>query len=390
MKKIIVFIYFAISFNLFAEFSTKAKSALLTDYDSSSVLYSKNPDVLMPPSSVLKLMTLTIVFDKIKSGELNMDSLLYVSKNADYRNKLFRDASKICLQEGQKITVKDAILGLIVLSAGDAGIVVAENIAGTEQKYLDLMTKKARSINMPFSSFGNVSGLPHYDNLMTSREMNILADYIITEYPDIYPLFSTRIFKFQDYKNTWCEVWGQNHTINYNKLLFIMGGADGLKTGHTAKGGFAMVASAKIGGRRLIGVLNGLNVKDHNELAREMKKLLQYGFSSFKNKVFYQKNQTILKVPVWYGVKSKVEATVKKNFTMTLPKNADLSNIRVLARYNKVKAPIYIGQEIGTILIEHNGNVIQENKLIAKENIKKAKFLRKIYLNIAYIIHKVL
>ena len=125
----------------------------------------------MPPSSMLKLMTLTVLFDAIKSGNLKMDDLLTASENADYKNPLWYPASKLCLIKGQQITVRDAILGIIVLSAGDASVVVAEHFAGSETKFTDLMTKKAREIGMEQSTFGNASGLPHEANLMTSKEV---------------------------------------------------------------------------------------------------------------------------------------------------------------------------------------------------------------------------
>jgi D-alanyl-D-alanine carboxypeptidase (penicillin-binding protein 5/6) len=226
-----------------ANFSTNAKSAYLIDYDSGDEIVAKNADLLMPPSSMLKLMTLTVLFDEIKSGKLKMDDTLTVSENADYKNPLWYPASKMCLVTGQKITVRDAILGIIVLSAGDASVTVAEHIAGSENKFSEVMQKKAASIGMEKSSFGNASGLPHENNLMTSRELAMLAKYIINEYPEIYPMFATKRFEFNDTKTDWCREWTHTHTMNYNKLLFSMPGSDGLKTGHTDDGGYGVVAS---------------------------------------------------------------------------------------------------------------------------------------------------
>ena len=268
IKKFLIFlICFNISTVWATDFSTKAKSAYLVDYDSGDVIVSKNADELMPPSSMLKLMTLTVLFDQVKSGKLKMEDTLTVSENADYKNPLWYPASKMCLITGQKITVKDAILGIIVLSAGDASVTVAEHIAGNENKFSEIMHQKAQQIGMEKSTFGNASGLPHENNLMTSKELAILAKYIIDEYPDIYPLFATKRFEFNDTKTDWCREWTKTHTLNYNRLLFSMPGADGLKTGHTDDGGYGVVASAKIGGRRLIGVINGFRGKGHDGLA---------------------------------------------------------------------------------------------------------------------------
>ena len=231
-KKIFILLLALITTSARADFSTRAKSAFLVDYDSGAEIVAKNADELMPPSSMIKLMTLAVLFDEIKAGNLTLDDRLTVSENADYNNPLWYPASKICLVAGQTISVRDAILGLIVLSGGDASVVVAEKLAGSETAFTELMQKKARDIGMPLSTFGNASGLPNPNNLMTSRELATLATHIIADYPDLYPMFATKRFQFKEYKSDWCQDWGRTHTMNYNKLLFIMPGADGLKTGH--------------------------------------------------------------------------------------------------------------------------------------------------------------
>lgn len=370
-----------------AGFQTNAKSAYLIDYDSGAEIVSKNADVLMPPSSMLKLMTLTVLFDAIKSGNLKMDDLLTVSENANYKNPLWYSASKMCLTTGQKISVRDAILGIIVLSAGDASVTVAEKMAGSESKFTELMQNKAREIGMEKSSFGNASGLPHENNLMNSRELAILAKYIINEYDDIYPMFATKRFEFEDTKTDWCRDWARTHTMNYNKLLFSMPGADGLKTGHTDDGGYGMVASAKIGGRRLIGVINGFRGKGHDALSEEMKKMLNHGFKTTYTKVFFKPGDVITEVPVWYGRKDTVEATVKESVAITLPKDYSLKNIRVLGRFDEpISAPVKQGQKIGEIVIEQNGDIVKRIPMVAKNKVKKIMFFGKILEHISVLL----
>lgn len=382
-KLLVLFLCFITGAVNAAEFQTNAKSAYLFDYDSNEVIFSKNADKLMPPSSMLKLMTLTVLFDAVKSGDLKMDDLLTVSENANYKNPLWYPASKMCLVTGQQITVKDAILGIIVLSAGDASVTVAEHFSGSEIKFTDLMTKKAREIGMEKSSFGNASGLPNDNNLMTSRELGILAKYIIDEYPDIYPMFATKRFEFTDTKTNWCSEWASTHTLNYNKLLFSMNGADGLKTGHTDDGGYGMVASSKIGGRRMIGVINGFRGRGHDALAEEMKKLLNHGYKTTQTKVFYNKGDVLTKIPVWYGANSTVEATTDENVAITLPKDHSLKNIRVLARFEEpVIAPVKQGQKLGEVVIEKNGDIVKRVPLVAKTRVKKIQFFGRIIKNI--------
>ena len=388
IKKFLIFlICFNISTVWATDFSTKAKSSYLVDYDSGDVIFSKNADELMPPSSMLKLMTLTVLFDQVKSGKLKMEDTLTVSENADYKNPLWYPASKMCLTTGQKITVKDAILGIIVLSAGDASVTVAEHIAGNENKFSEIMHQKAQQIGMEKSTFGNASGLPHENNLMTSKELAVLAKYIIDEYPDIYPLFATKRFEFNDTKTDWCREWTKTHTMNYNRLLFSMPGADGLKTGHTDDGGYGVVASAKIGGRRLIGVINGFRGKGHDGLAEEMKKLLNHGYKNTTTKIFYRSGDVLLKVPVWYGRYETVDATTAENVAITLPKDYSLKNIRVLARYEEpVAAPVKAGQKIGEIVIEKDGDIVKRIPMIAKDRVRKIQLFGRMFKNISVMI----
>lgn len=385
-KKLFILLLSLITTAAHAEFSTRAKSAFLIDYDSGTEIVAKNADTLMPPSSMIKLMTLTVLFDEIKAGNLKMDDRLTVSENADYNNPLWYPASKICLVAGQTITVRDAIMGLIVLSGGDASVVVAEKLAGSESAFTELMQKKARELGMNQSTFGNASGLPNPNNLMTSRELAILAQHIISDYPDIYPLFATKRFEFKEYQSDWCRDWGRTHTMNYNKLLFIMPGADGLKTGHTDDGGYGMVASAKVGGRRLVGVINGFNGKSHDALAAEMKKMLEYGYSSTTNHTFYNPGDKIAEIPVWYGKKPSVIATVEKPFVITVSKSNGLNGIRVLARYNDpASAPIKKGDKIGEIIAQKDGEVIARAPLVALDTVKKTQLFGRVIKNIRVI-----
>ncbi len=385
-KKIFTLLLLLITTAANADFSTKAKTAFLIDYESGAEIVAKNADTLMPPSSMIKLMTLAVLFDEIKAGNLTMDSRLNVSENADYNNPLWYPASKICLVAGQTISVRDAILGLIVLSGGDASVVVAEHLAGSENAFTEKMQAKARAIGMTQSTFGNASGLPNPNNLMTSRELATLAIHIIGDYPELYPLFATKRFEFDDYKTDWCRDWGRTHTVNYNKLLFIMPGADGLKTGHTDDGGYGMVASSKIGGRRLVGVINGFRGKGHDALAAEMKKLLNYGYTTTTNKLFYNAGDKIAKIPVWYGRQDYVIATIDKPFAITLPKSSGLNGVRVLARYDDpLPTPISKGARIGEIIAEQNGRVIARAPLIAMDRVSKTQFFGRVIKNIQVI-----
>ena len=387
MKKVVfAFLLSIITSVANADFTTNAKSAFLIDYDSGAEIFAKNADVLMPPSSMIKLMTLAVLFDEIKAGRVKMDDKFPVSENANYKNPLWYPASKICLVTGQTVSVKDLILGLIVLSGGDASVVVAEKLAGDENAFTGLMQRKAHEIGMEKSTFGNASGLPHPANLMTSRELAILATHLISDYPDIYPMFATKRFEFNDYQSDWCRDWGKTHTVNYNKLLFSMAGADGLKTGHTDDGGYGIVASSVVSGRRLIGVMNGFRGKGHDALAAEMKKMLNYGYSNTTNKIFYRPGDSVAKLPTWYGREDFVTATVAKPFAITTTKKDGLAGVRVVAIYDSpVPAPIYAGDVIGKLIAQKDGKVVATADLIAHDTVKRVQFLRRIWRNIMYL-----
>ncbi|MBQ0013496.1 MAG: D-alanyl-D-alanine carboxypeptidase [Proteobacteria bacterium] len=387
IKKVVIPVLALLIGTANAGFDTNAKSAYLVDYDSGATIVDKNADVLMPPSSMIKLMTLAVLFDEIKAGRISLDDKFPVSDNADYKNPLWYPASKICLVSGQAVSVRDLILGLIVLSGGDASVVVAEKLAGSEENFTKIMTDKARSIGMMQSTFGNASGLPNPNNLATSRELGILARHLITEHQELYPMFATKRFEFSDYQSDWCRDWGKTHTVNYNKLLFIMPGADGMKTGHTDTGGYGMVASANVGGRRLIAVINGFKAKGHDNLANEVKKLLNYGYEKTINHAFYKPGDKIVKIPTWYGRQEFVTATIAKPFVVTLDKPKKLDGVRVFAQYNgPVPAPIHAGDKVGELIATKNGEKIATADLIAIDNVKRVQFIARIMQNIKVLI----
>ena len=387
MKKYLLFavcsLLFASAAN--AEFTTKARSAFLVDFQSGAAIVAENANNMMPPSSMLKLMTLAVAFEEIKAGRLSMDDKITISENADYRNPIFEDASKLCLAAGQQITVHDAVLGLIVQSAGDAGIALSEKIAGSEDAMTKKMTALARKIGMEKSTFGNVSGLPDPNNLMTSRELAMLANYLIVRHADIYPMFATKKFEFNGSQSEWCAKWMQTKTLSYNKLLFIMPEADGLKTGSTLAGGYGMVASAVRNGRRLIAVLNGFNCKDHNVLAAEMKRLLMYGFNETFNKVFYKPGDAIIEIPVWYGRQPTAVATVAKPFVATLDKKQN-AKIQIIARFDEpLAAPVRAGEKIGELIAQTDEKVLARAPLVAKDHVGKVQLFARVVKNLQVI-----
>ena len=241
---------------------TSAPRAILIDFRTGKVLFEKNADQPTAPASLAKLMTVEVVFDRLKTGRLNLDDAFTVSEHA-HRSA---GGATLSLKPGSKVGVRDLIQGMIVQSGNDASIVVAEGLAGSVQKFAVLMNGRAKEIGLEGSRFTNPHGLTEAGQTVTMRDMARLAAHLIREYPDYYRYFGQEEFTFG----------GLTHR-NRNPLLGLGIGADGLKTGQTSKAGYALVASAERNGRRLILAMNGL--KSADERAEEARKLLEWGFS---------------------------------------------------------------------------------------------------------------
>jgi D-alanyl-D-alanine carboxypeptidase (penicillin-binding protein 5/6) len=366
-----------------APFQSAARSFFLMDYQSGQVLAAKDEDELMAPSSMIKLMTAELAFGALRSGRLALGDKLVASRNADYRNPVLGGATKVCLSEGQAITAEDALAALIAVSAGDAAIILAENLAGSETAFAEKMTARAREIGMEYSSFANASGLPDPENLSTSRELAMLGSHILREYPEYAHLFKMRRFEFVNPLSDFCRSWVKSHTISYNKLLFMMGGAEGMKTGHTVRGGYGIVAAASRKGRRLIAVINGMNAKNHDALAAEAKRLLEYGFEATYNKEI----KSDVQAPLWYGKKAYVKASAKERFVLTFKSDAAEGGLRVTALVpEKIAAPVAAGDVIGKIIATINGAEVKSADLIASESIGRVRFFGRMWRNIKYFL----
>ena len=220
----------AVSSQAFA-FDTAARNAILMDYDTGAYIYTKNHDVQMAPASMSKLMTLYIIFDKLRDGSLSLEDKFRVSENAWRKGGAASGSSTMFLKIGEKVSVEDLLQGIIVQSGNDACIVAAENISGTEEDFAVLMNETAEKLGLKNSTFANATGWPHPDQKMSAEDLALLAKRIIKEFPEYYHIFSEKYFTHNNIKQG-----------NRNPLLYSMKGADGLKTGHTEEAGFKAVS----------------------------------------------------------------------------------------------------------------------------------------------------
>ena len=271
-----------------AAIETQARNAILMDYDTGQYLYVKDHEKMVPPASMSKLMTVNMIFEKLKDGSLSLDDTFTVSERAWKLGGAASGGSTMFLKIGEKVRVEDILKGILIQSGNDACIVAAENLAGSEDDFAEMMNKRARELGLNNSSFANSTGLPHPDQKMSVEDLAKLARHIIKEFPEFYHIFSEKYYTHNNITQG-----------NRNPLLYSMPNADGLKTGHTEEAGFCLTASAKKGERRLIEVMTGMN--SNKERSEEAERLMEWGFREFNNYNLLNKGQEIADIPVVLG-----------------------------------------------------------------------------------------
>ncbi len=352
---------------------TKARNAIVMDYTTGQYLFTKDHQKMVPPASMSKLMTVYMVFDKLKDGSLSLDDTFTVSENAWRKGGAASGGSTMFLKIGQKVRVEDLIKGILIQSGNDACIVVAENISGSEEDFAHQMTIKAKRMGLNNSSFVNSTGLPDPDQKMSVEDLAKLAKIIMDEFPEFFHLFSEKYFTYNGIRQG-----------NRNPLLYSMSNADGMKTGHTEEAGFSLTATAKNGDRRLIEVMTGM--KSNKERSEEAERLMSWGFREFSNYTIFQAGQKIAEVPVWFGDEKKVDLVVGESVIKTIPKNKVLET-KLVAVYDKpVKAPVKKGEQLGVVRVEIPGMQTTEVPLLASADIKKLGFFGKIGENLKYLL----
>jgi len=337
-------------------FQTAAPHAMLIDADSGSVLFEKGADELIPPASLSKLMTAEVVFNQIQQGKLKPTDEFIVSVNAWRRGGAPSHTSSMFIPIHNKVSVDNLLHGVIIQSANDACIVLAEGISGSESSFAELMTKRARELGLTKSTFGNSNGLPDPKQLMTTRELAKLARHIIQTYPEYYKYYGEHEF-----------TWNRIRQFNRNPLLAMNIGADGLKTGFTKEAGYGLVGSAVQNDLRLIVVINGL--RSEKERADEGKKLLEWGFHNFQSLLLFPEGQQITQAKLYGGAKGHVPLAAHRAVKLMVPRG---SRERLSARVvysGPVRAPVQEGQSIGTLKVWRGSFLVLEEPLQAAESV---------------------
>lgn len=342
-------------------FDTKARAAYLIDQTSGAVLLSKNSDLPLPPASMSKLMTLYMTFEFIKAGKLSLDEKLPVSKTAaNYTG------STMFLNPTDRVAVLDLIRGIIVLSGNDACAVLAEALSpdGTEAGFAKLMTQRAKQIGLENSTFKNSNGWPANGHLMSVRDLGILAQKLITDFPEYYPMFAEQTYKF--------DGRAPANTRNRNPLLGLGIGADGLKTGHTKEAGYGLVGSAEQDGRRIIFVLSGLN--NLEDRAQEAETIVNWAFRQFTMEKFATDGSEIGKAKVWNGKSRDVSLVLENDLNVMIPVLSSSKPIFSIEYIGPIKAPIKKGDKIAELLIKSEDLPETRHSLLAGNSVSRGGF----------------
>lgn len=338
----------------------QARQALIVDFATGATLLEKNADERMPPSSMSKLMTMYVVFEKLKAGQLQLDATLPVSERA-WR----MGGSKMFVELGAQIKVEDLIHGVIVQSGNDACIVLAEGISGSEQQFAELMNEAGRRIGLTNSTFRNSTGWPDPEHRMTARDLATLARRIISDFPEYYAFYNQRSFRYNNISQE-----------NRNPLLARVAGADGLKTGHTEEAGYGLTGSAKRGDRRVIVVVNGL--PSMRVRAEESERLMEWAFREFEAVVLFRAQDTIEEVPVYLGERAKVPMVGGRDLVLTLPRQWR-NRLQVRLHYTSpLTAPVARGQQIGEMQVGGQGVPELRVPLLAGADVEKLGLISRI------------
>lgn len=341
-------------------YETSGTTAFVVDQGTGQVLYEKNADAALPPASMSKLMTLNMLFEALDDGRVTLDTTFLVSAKANQKG-----GSKMFLREGAQVRVEDLIRGIIVQSGNDACIVVAENLAGSEDAFAQAMTMRAQQLGMTQSNFMNSTGWPHPDHRMSARDMVFLADRLISAFPQYYGYFAEESFTWEDITQA-----------NRNPLLGLGIGADGLKTGHTSEAGYGLVGSAVQGDRRVIFVVSGLESQD--ERRQESVRIVNWAMRQFTQKTLVTGDTRLASAPVWMGKTSEVGLAPDEDISALLPILAVEELIYEVAYDGPIAAPIAQGDELAELIITIPGLDELRRPLFATENVEVGGLIKRV------------
>ena len=376
IKLLAILLIYLMTVNSNAAFDIKARTAILQDYLSGEVLYEKDADKSIYPASMTKIMTAIIAFDLIRSGDLNLDEKFLISENAWRLSSA--GYSSMFIMVGDEVSVENLLKGIIIASGNDACIALAEGIAGSEDEFAIMMTAKAKEIGMDNTNFANSSGINNPENVSTVRDIMLMSNYLIKEFPEEYKYFAEKEF-------TWDRTGGDPITQgNRNPLLYKSLKADGIKTGYLAVEKYSLASSVDRNGRRLIAVGSGFNTK--NDRSRESAKLLTWGLTNFDLVEIAKANLPIDELDVWLGKKDTVKTYLKNDIYKTVAKSRK-KLLKVSLNYKgPIQAPIKKDALLGKLKLTYDGDLVEEYDLLAHEDVKRLNVFSRLVKSINFLI----
>lgn len=337
-----------------------ATGYILVDATTGSIVAEYNSEERLPPASLTKMMSSYLVTDALEKGSISEDAMVPISVKA-WR----MGGSRMFVREGTQVNLMDLLRGVIIQSGNDATVALAEFISGNEDAFVDVMNQTAAQLGMTSTHFENSSGWPAEGHLTTAKDLAILARAIINDHPSYYPLYAEKYFYYNDIKQP-----------NRNMLLFRDETVDGLKTGHTDEAGYCLVASSKRDNTRFIAVVMGTS--GESARAAETQKLLAYGFRYYQTVTLYQAGQEVSQQRVWKGKSDAVTLGLGNAITLTLPKGREQDLAAKMHINENIQAPIKVGQELGNLTVELDGQLIVNAPIVALNEVEQAGFFARL------------
>ena len=371
-----LFLFFIFLSHSWATPKLEVNTAILMDYNSGKILYELEPDLSIYPASMTKIMTSIIAFDLLQKGKIKLDDEVVVSENAWRMSAAGFSSMFIMLND--TVTIEDLLKGIIIVSGNDACVALAESIAGTESNFAEMMNEKAEELGLENTNFSNSSGIKDPDNYSTVKDIAIMSEYLIRNYPKYYKYFKETEF-------TWDRTGGDPiKQGNRNPLLYKNIGADGIKTGYLTVEKYSLAASVIGEKRRLISVISGSPSKKARSL--DSIKLISWALRNTTTYEIAEKNIPSFKFKTWLGKKDFVNGIVKEDMYVTISKKK-IKDLKVTINYNgPIIAPIEKDQEIGTLIVKIDDEEIRSLPIYSNEKIKKVNVFKSLFLSLNYMI----
>lgn len=376
--KIIIFIsiYLILGKISYANIEIQARYAILQDHLSGEILYEKDADGRIYPASMTKIMTTIIVFDLLKNGEVSLDEKITISEKAWRMSQSGYSSMFIMLND--QVTVENLLKGIIIVSGNDACVALAEGLAGTEDAFVALMNEKVKEIGMENTNFSNSSGISDAENYSTVRDVLMMSRYLIQNYPEYYLYYKEKDF-------TWDRTGGDPITqANRNPLLYKDMGVDGIKTGFLTVEKYSLASSLKSGNRRVNAVASGFSTKGLR--SRESGKLLNWAIRTFDTIQIAKKNEPFDALDVWLGKKNKVNAVVKEDVYLTVPKRKKKIIKAIVEYQGPIQAPIFNGDKLGILKIYIEGKLKKQLDIYSNENIKRSNIFSRLLKSLNFLV----